>query len=649
MSMKPVANLADILEIEAQGWAEDLPRSTYDLIQRTASLNPDAPALSFFMTAANMRETETWSYRALMGRITQAANAFHALGLGPEEVVTYLLPNLPETHFTIWGGEAAGVVAAINPLLETSALATLLGVARTKILVTLAPFPGVDLWSRLQPIFARVESLEHLVLVNLADRIPGPTGAEMREAQKREVERLCGPVGIRGKVPAHIAVHDFKTLLDGQPDDRLCSGRVISSGDRSSLFCTGGTTGLPKIAVRLHGNEVADAWSMHRVMGDSIRPGKTMLCGLPLFHVNAFMVTGLLAFSAGCHVILATPQGYRGDGVVARFWEIVEHHRINSFAGVPTLYAALMQVPVAGRDISCLDYGYCGAAPMPVEVFRSFEERTDIKILEGYGLTEGTCISSCNPPIGERRVGSIGLRLPGQLMKAVVLDEQGRYVRDCAVDEVGVITISGPNVFSGYVSAEHDAGLWLDCGDGRRWLNTGDLGRQDADGYFWLTGRKKELIIRGGHNIDPLSIEEPLHQHPAVQLVAAVGRPDAYAGELPVAYVQLKPGCTATEEELAEFARSTIGERAALPKHIRIVEEMPVTAVGKIFKPALKQREIRDAIVEALKEAGLSPGEVTVADVRGQGMTVGVKLADIESESAVRKVLGSFPYPFSIH
>ena len=148
MSMKPVANLADILEIEAQGWAEDLPRSTYDLIQRTASLNPDAPALSFFMTAANMRETETWSYRVLMGRITQAANAFHALGLGPEEVVTYLLPNLPETHFTNWGGEATGVVAAINPLLETSALATLLGVARTKILVTLAPFPGVDLWSR---------------------------------------------------------------------------------------------------------------------------------------------------------------------------------------------------------------------------------------------------------------------------------------------------------------------------------------------------------------------------------------------------------------------------------------------------------------------------------------------------------------------
>ncbi len=648
MSRKPVANLAEILQIEAEGWDRNLPRSTYELIQRTASLHPDAPALSFFMSAANIGESETWSYRALAGRITQAANAFHALGLGPEEVITYLLPNLPETHFTIWGGEAAGAVAAINPLLEPAALTTLLRVARTKILVTLAPFPGTDLWSRLQPILAQVESLEHLALVNLADRVPGSKGAEAREAQKREEERLCGPEGIRGMVPAHIAVHDFRTLLDAQADDRLLSGRTISSGDRSSLFCTGGTTGLPKIALRLHGNEVADAWSMKRVMGDSIHPGKTMLCGLPLFHVNASMVTGLLAFSAGCHVILATPQGYRGDGVLARFWEIVEHYGINSFAGVPTLYAALMQVPVAGRDIRSLDYGYCGAAPMPVEVFRNFEERTGIKILEGYGLTEGTCISSCNPPNGERRIGSIGLRLPGQLMKAVVLDDQGGYVGDCAADEEGVITISGPNVFSGYLSAEHDAGLWLDCGDGRRWLNTGDLGRQDADGYFWLTGRKKELIIRGGHNIDPQSIEEPLHQHPAVQLVAAVSRPDAHAGELPVAYVQLKPGFAVTEEELAEFARSNIGERAALPKHIRIIEEMPLTAVGKIFKPALKQLEIRDVIFAALSEAGLSPSEIKVVEIRGQGTTVGVTLADMKDESAARKVLGGFPYTFSI-
>ena len=646
--MKAVAQRADVVDIDAVGWPKDLPESTYDLIRQGVEINPDAPALSFFMRADSMRESETWSYRALLGRITQMANAFHALGLGPKEVVAFVLPNLPETHFTIWGGQAAGIVAAFNPLLEASSLATLLTAARAKILVTLAPFPGVDLWSRLQPELGKVDSLEHLVLVNLADRVTGPNQAAIRQLQMREMERLCGPEGIRGKVPADVEVHDFRSIVEQQPDDRLRGGRSISSDDCSSYFCTGGTTGLPKIAMRRHGNEVANAWSVNRFMGDAMGTGKTLFCGLPLFHVNGVLVTGLVPFSSGAHVVLGTPQGYRGEGVVAHFWDIVEHYKINFFSGVPTLYASLMQVPVGARDISSLEYGLCGAAPMPIEVFRGFQDRTGLKILEGYGLTEGTCVSCINPPAGERRIGSVGLPIPGQSMKAVVLDKQGDYVRDCAVDEVGVLAICGPNVFSGYLSAEHETGLWLDCGDGRRWLNTGDLGRQDADGYFWLTGRKKELIIRGGHNIDPMTIEESLHQHPDVQLVAAVGRPDAYAGELPVAYVQLKSGCTATEADLAEFARSNIGERAAHPKHIRIVNEMPLTPVGKVFKPALRHREIRDAITEALKQAALSIADVSVAEVPAQGTTVVVTLTDTREESAARTILGSFPYPFSI-
>ena len=647
--MKPVATLDDILAAEAQGWPGDLPDSTYDLIRRGAAIDPDAPALSFFLKAESLREAEVWTYRELLGRITQTANAFHALGVGKDDVVSFLLPNLPETHFTIWGGQAAGIVAAFNPLLEPAAMATLLAAVRTKVLVTLAPFPGTDLWSRLQPVLETVDSLEHVVLVNLADRVQGPAQAVARRLQAQEVATLCGPDGIRGKVPPHIGVHDFGSIVGTQPDDRLISGRRISPGDFSSFFCTGGTTGLPKIAMRSHGNEVANAVSVGRFLGDAIGPGKTLFCGLPLFHVNGVLVTGLLPFSQGAHVVLGTPQGYRGDGVVARFWDIVEHYGINFFSAVPTLYAALMQVPVAGRDVSSLEYGLCGAAPMPVEVFRGFQERTGLKILEGYGLTEAACVSSINPISGESRIGSIGLRLPWQAMKAVVLDDQGRYVRDCAVEEVGVLAISGPNVFSGYRSREHDAGLWLDCGDGKRWLNTGDLGRQDADGYFWLTGRRKELIIRSGHNIDPITIEEPLHQHPDVQVVAAVGRPDAYAGELPVAYVQLKPGCATTEAELMEFARSRIGERAAVPKHIRIVEEIPLTSVGKIYKPALKRKEILEAMADALRQAAVPVADISVTETSGHGNTVTVTLAEEADEEAARAVLGRFPFAFSIH
>ena len=193
---------------------------------------------------------------------------------------------------------------------------------------------------------------------------------------------------------------------------------------------------------------------------------------------------------------MGTPQGYRGEGVIPSFWEIVEHYRIVAFSGVPTVYSALLQVPVGGRDISSVGYGFCGAAPMPVELFRTFEKTIGIRILEAYGLTEGACVSSVNPPEGERRIGSIGLRLPYQKMAVVRLDDSGGFTGFAGTEEVGVLAIRGPNVFAGYINAEHNKGLWLEI-DGERWLNTGDLARQDADGYFWLTGRKKELIIRG--------------------------------------------------------------------------------------------------------------------------------------------------------
>jgi fatty-acyl-CoA synthase len=621
--MKGIATMADVLAAEAHGLPEDLPASTYDMIQRAARQHPDAPALSFFLTTKEHRRPETWSYARLMARITQAANLFHSLGADKDTVIAFILPNLPETHFTLWGGQAAGVVFGVNPLLETAAIAELLNAARASILVTLAPFPGTAVWPKVFEVLPRVPSLRHVVLVN----------------SRRGVERAD---------PSGVTVHDFRRALSQQPSDRLLSGRRFSAADVSSYFCTGGTTGAPKIAMRRHGNEVANAWSVARFLGDGIGPGKSVFCGLPLFHVNGVLVTGLLPFSRGAHVVLGTPQGYRGEGVVERFWEIVEHHRINLFSGVPTLYASLLQVPVGAHRLDSLEYGLCGAAPMPVALLQSFQERTGLRILEGYGLTEATCVSSVNPPLGERRVGSIGLRIPGQEMKPVVLDERGHYVRDCAVGEVGVIAVSGPNVFAGYKLDAQNQGLWLDRGDGKRWLNTGDLARQDAEGYFWLVGRKKELIIRGGHNIDPLSIEDPLHRHPAVEVAAAVGRPDAYAGELPVAYVQLKAGASASEQELISFLSERLSERAALPKHVHVIDRMPLTAVGKIFKPALKHREARDALGAALREGGVAFRELGVSDDPARGTVITLRLDVGASAEAARQILGRFPFPFTV-
>lgn len=641
--MKGIGSMADVLAIERT--PPRLPASTYEMIRAGASVNPSAPALSFFLRVQDHARPTTCSYESFFARITATTNFFHSLGVGKDDVIAFVLPNVPETHLTIWGGEAAGIVFAISPLLESAAISQLLRAGEPKVLVTLGPFPGANLWSKVQPILREVPSLQHIVLVDLAQHVPGIEGQAARTLQAREEESVCGKGGVQAAA-APIAVHRFADGIRGQPTDRLLSGRVIQPHDLSSFFCTGGTTGTPKIAMRTHANEVANAWSTAQFFGEAMSASTVSFCGLPMFHVNAVLVTGLLPFSRGAHVILGTPQGYRGEGVVPRFWELVERHRINFFSGVPTLYASLLEQPTQGHDLSSLQYGLCGAAPLPVELMRHFQDKTGLKILEGYGLTEGTCVSTCNPPLGERRLGSIGLRLPLQQMKAVVLDDSGAYVRDCASGEVGVLVIRGPNVFWGYKRPEHNKRLWVDAGDGAPWLNTGDLGRQDAEGYFYLTGRKKELIIRGGHNIDPAIIEEPLHGHPAVQIAAAVGRPDAHAGEVVVAYVQLKPGSCASEAELMDFAKQHVTERAAVPKAIRIIAAMPLTGVGKIFKPELRKREIEDALTAALQQAGVRIRALEAVNDPRYGTTLDVSVADACDLELARRALGQFPFRF---
>lgn len=645
--MKGIASQSDVLALETRGLPPDLPSSTYEMILRGAASNPSAPALSFFLSTADHREPERWTYSELVQEITRTANMFFRLGIRADSVVAYLLPNLPETHFVIWGGEAAGIVFAINPLLEKTAIADQLNAAGAKVLVTLAPFPGTDLWPKVQAVLPHVPSLQHVIRVDLANHVRGPKQLAARGPQLQEGWSLRVG-GTANDIPSHIEVHDFRRAVALESADVLNSGRQFNPLDLSSYFCTGGTTGSSKIAMRRHGNEVANAWSAGEFLGDSIGPGKTVFCGLPLFHVNAVMVTGLLPFSRGAHVLLGTAQGYRTEGLIQRFWEIADHHRVNFFSGVPTLYAALLDVPVAGHDVRSLEYGLCGAAPMPVEVFRAFQDRTGVRILEGYGLTEGVCVSSINPPLGERRLGSIGLRIPEQAIKAVVLDESGDYVRDCAPDEAGALVICGPNVFAGYLRPEHNEQCWIDLDDGKRWLNTGDLGRCDADGYFWLTGRKKDLIIRGGHNIDPARIEEPLYRHPAIELAAAVGRPEPRAGEIPVAYVELKPGASATEQQLLEHLRSQISERAAMPKHIRVLKRMPLTAIGKIFKPELRRRETIDALESALAEAGLMDASVTVDPTDSNRISLCVNVADQALTAPAREILSRYPFAFTI-
>jgi len=630
MSTAPlIRTLQDIERIERTTLSDrDLPSSTFELIRRTAQASPEAAALSFIIQGTGEETPLRLNYAELLGKITQTANAFHRLGLRPGKAVSFLLPNLPQTHYTIWGGEAAGIVNAINPLLDPEHIAELIHASDSELLVTLAPFPGTELWDKVDALRDQLPELKAILCVDMANLLPEPQRSAIR-AQ-------------RGPLPE--GVLDFDETIAACPADHLESGRVIAADDVASYFHTGGTTGTPKLAPHSHGNEVAMAYSMNLVTRFGV--GDVTLCGLPLFHVNGVIVTGLTAFIGGAEVLLATPQGYRNTTLISNFWKVIARHKVSFFSGVPTIYAGLLQIPSEGHDLSSLKYALCGAAPMPVELIRQFEAKTGLTLLEGYGLTEGTCGSCANPPAGERRPGSIGLPMPYCEVRIKVLDEQGGYVRDAAQDEIGNLCIRGATVFKGYLQASKNAGIWVD-GD---WFNTGDLGRVDADGYIWLTGRSKDLIIRGGHNIDPQMIEEVLHKHPAVAMAAAVGKPDEKAGELPVVYVQLKPGAQTSEAELLEHAATHIPERAAVPKDAWIIDAIPLTAVGKTFKPALRFDAIARVYQAAVDE--LHPAvrvEVLSDDKAGQLAHIHLPNQDQALAASIGERLSGYAVGHRIH
>jgi fatty-acyl-CoA synthase len=273
-------------------------------------------------------------------------------------------------------------------------------------------------------------------------------------------------------------------------------------------------------------------------------------------------------------------------------------------------------------------------------VREAFARHTGRRLLEGYGLTEATCASSFTPP-GEERPRSVGRPLPGQQIKPVRIGDDGSW-SDCAPGETGVLAISGPAVFAGYVTGPRPGGPRVSregiVRDG--WLNTGDLGGVDADGFVYLAGRAKDLIIRGGHNIDPRVIEEALLAHPAVAAAAAVARPDGHSGEVPVAYVVPADASAFDEEELLTWAATAIGEPAARPKRIYPITAIPVTAVGKQFKPALAADAAVRAVTEALAAEGLPPArEITAAREDGR-LAVTVAGAD---PARVREAIAGFP------
>jgi fatty-acyl-CoA synthase len=369
--------------------------------------------------------------------------------------------------------------------------------------------------------------------------------------------------------------------------------------------------------------------------------------GFPLFHVAGAFVYGLSALIAGATIVLPTMLGMRDQVFVRNYWKVVEQHKVTLLAGVPTVISALLDVPVGDSDISTVRCMLTGGSPLPTELATQFEQRLRLPVRNILGMTECAGVISIIPFDAQRVPGSCGLRLPFTHIKVVpVKDEEPQPDMECAVNETGMVLIKGPNVSPGYTDRTKNIGTFTDDG----WLISGDLGFISRAGELHLNGRAKDVIIRSSHNIDPAVIEEALLKHPAVQMAAAVGAPDEYAGELPVAFVTLKPGHFTTESELLQFVTPWIPERPAVPKSVTICEVLPLTPIGKIFKPSLRALAIASVINDRIDRAFAEGPKPTVA-VKQAGAHFVVQFRALPEDSTqhqIQNLMAKFAIDFEV-
>jgi len=583
-ALSRIASLADIEALERRPYDALNPAKTVpDVFAQSAKRAPDDIALVFLLDADPDAPLDRFTFAELQARIIQAANLFASLGVGPGDAVSLLLPSLPETYFALFGAATAGIANPVNCLLSPEQIADLLRVAETRVLVALGPTQGFDIWQKVE--------------------------------------------GVRKQLPGLkvLSVAEFAALLDRQPSDRLVGVEPPTPDRIAAYYHTGGTTGSPKLARHTHANQCYTAWVIPQMF--DLGRDDVVLNGLPLFHVAGSLDFGLAAFASGGTVVLPTASGLRNPAVIANHWRIVERHRVSWIGGVPTSMAALLEVPVGDADLSRFNFACSGGQALPIETAVEFERRFGRPIRQVFGMTECAGITTVAPRHAVNRVGSAGLRLPFEEIAMVRLDGDGGIAGFCAPGESGVLAIRGPHVSPGYRDARHDKGTF--AADG--WLVSGDLGRIAAEGWLFVTGRSKDLIIRSGHNIDPAIIEEAAASHPAVLIAAAVGMPDEYAGELPALFVSLRPGHSLTPQQLLDHLAGTIAERPALPKVVHVLDAIPVTGVGKVFKPALRWRVAREALLsrlQALELVGVA-FEVDVGERAGFGTLAAIGVAGV--------------------
>lgn len=583
-----VRSLADIEALEGTPYERAIPaRTTYGLIARAAQQFGDRTAFTWLPSGDIGTQPQRIAYAEVLRNIHRAANLFRRLGVGPDDAVAILAPNMPATHYALWGAQVAGRACPINFMLQPGHIAGLLEASGAKVVVALGPHPDLDVWSAVQKV------------PGIAERQLLTIGDSFESALAREADEL-----------------GF--------DPQLTPGRI------AALFHTGGTTGAPKLVQHTHGNEAHTGWFAHRFYG--FDENTVEINGFPLFHVAGAFVYGLALLAIGGTQLLPTVTGMRNAAFLRDYWKWCEREQVTALACVPTILAGLCNLPV-DADISRVRVAYTGGSPLPTELAQRFESTLGIAVRNILGMTECAGLVAIEPFHAPRVPGSVGLRLPYSEVKVVPwAGGEVQLQGQCAGGDTGVVVLRGPNVSPGYTDAARNAGMF----EGG-WLVSGDLGHVDAQGYLHVTGRAKDVIIRGSHNIDPGLVEDAFLAHPAVAMCAVVAEPDAHAGEVPAAFVTLKPGAQADAEAVLAEVAPRVYERPAVPRRVVVLDALPLTAVGKVYKPALRVRatqlKLQELLGPTVQVSVREKGAVCVAEVDVQG--------DRSQEQRLREALGA--------
>jgi fatty-acyl-CoA synthase len=611
--------LAKVEEFEKTPLTEQFPfTDSYNLITASAARFGNDIALEFIMQGLPDEPTSQVTFTQLSQQITRTANLLTKLGVNSDTAVSIIMPILPQTHFATWGSQAAGIANPINPMLEAEHIGEIIAASNSSVVICLGKSQHVDIWDK---VIAGIKGNKKIIAV-IAVNVPG----------------LCEPLAESAPTGGY-KILDFETAIADQPDDQLISKRIFSGDQIAAYFHTGGTTGRPKLAQLTHQNMAFLGQLMQVYTAHQGR--QSILCGLPLFHIYGCIIQGVAAFAVGYRILLMTPSGFRSPVAMKSFWKHIDRFSITSFATVPTVLMALSDLSVGDSDISTLTNVNSGAAPLSEPFKVNFEKQHQVDVSNGYGMTETTALISRAP--ANQPPGSVGMRIPYSQIRIVHLDGTA-VIKNCELGESGAIMVKGPQVFAGYKADSDNKLAWVEDG----WFNTGDLGYLDSDGFLYLSGRAKDLIIRGGHNIDPELIEEPLNAHPDVSISIAIGLPDRYAGELPMAYVVRVTDSQISAEQLIEHCANTMSERAAIPKRIEFIDAMPLTAVGKIFRPTLRQQITETLVKEVLASISIS-AQVASEIEKKRGLVIRIDVDDKSTIDAISTLFQNYIFTTEVN